>query len=106
MPKANAEKFLEMMNRFVEWQKQNRGKFYYAESTFGVVRDEDPSTETWMYVDRYRDQESYDKFEASFNWSDPENAGFLKLKDEFASLIVTNSYKCARVVEKSELRIT
>jgi hypothetical protein len=104
--KANAKKFLEMMNRFVEWQKHNRKKFYYTRSTFGIVRDDDASTETWMYVDEYKDQESYDKFEESFQWSNPENAGFLKLKEEFASLIVPDSYKCARVIEKPELRIT
>ena len=106
MSKANAKKFLEMMNRFVEWQKHNRKKFYYTHSTFGIVRDDDPSTETWMYVDEYKDQESYDEFEECFQWSNPENAGFLKLKEEFASLIVPDSYKCARVIEKPELRIT
>jgi hypothetical protein len=104
--RANTKKFLEMMNRFVEWQKQNRKKFYYTQSTFGIVKDDDPSMETWMYVDEYKDQESYDKFEESFQWSNPENAGFLKLKEEFASLIVPDSYKCARVIEKPELRIT
>jgi hypothetical protein len=104
--KANAEKFLEMMNRFVEWQRQNRRKFYYTHSTFGIVRDEDQSAVTWMYIDEYKDEESYDKFEESFQWSNPENAGFLKLKEEFASLIVPDSYKCARVIEKPELRIT
>ena len=104
--RTNAKKFLEMMNRFVEWQKQNRKKFYYTRSTFGIVRDDDPLTETWTYVDEYKDQESYDKFEKSFQWSNPENAGFLKLKEEFASLIVPDSYKCARMIEKPELRIT
>jgi hypothetical protein len=103
--KANSSKFLEMMNRFVKWQRQNRKKFYYIHSTYGIVKNEDRSSETWMYVDEYKDQESYDKFEKDFNGSDPENAGFFKLKDEFASLIVPNSYKCARVIEKTELRI-
>jgi hypothetical protein len=104
--KASAEKFLEMMNRFVEWQKQNRKKFYYIRSTFGIVRDDDPSTETWTYIDEYKDQESCDMFEKSFQWDNPENGDFLKLKEEFASLIVPDSYRCARVIEKPELRIT
>jgi len=104
--KVNARKFLEMMDRFVEWQKQNREKFYYTRSTFGIVRDDDPTTETWTYVDEYKDQESFDQFDKSFQWDNPENAGFLKLKKEFESLIVPDSYKCGRVIEKPELRIT
>ncbi len=103
--KAKTEKFLEMMKRFVEWQKQNRKKFYYMRSTFGIVKDDNPSTETWTYVDEYKDQESFDKFEKNFQWDSPENAGFLKLKTEFESLIVPDSYRCGRVTEKPELRI-
>ncbi len=106
MSKANAEKFLDMMNRFVEWQKQKRGKFYYVRSTFGIVRDDNPSIETWTYVDEYKDQDSFDQFDKSFRWDNPENAGFLKLKKEFESLIVPDSYRCGRVTEKPELRIT
>ncbi len=103
--KANAEKFLEMMNRFVEWQKQNRKKFYYTHSKFGIVRDDDQSAQTWMYIDEYEDQESYDKFTKSLQGNDPENAGFFKLREEFASLIVPDSYKCLRLIEKPELCI-
>ncbi len=103
--KANAEKFLNMLNRFVEWQKQNRSKFYYTHSMFGKVKSEDESEETWMYIDEYKDEESYDKFTEDFKSSDPEYAGFLKLKAEFESLIVPDSYSCARLVEKSELHI-
>jgi hypothetical protein len=77
-----------MMNRFVEWQKQNRKKFYYMQSTFGIVKDEDKSAETWMYVDEYKDEESYDKFVESFQWGNPENADFLEIKKEFESLVV------------------
>jgi hypothetical protein len=106
VPKANAEKFLEMMNRFVDWQKQNRSKFYYTRSTFGIVKSEDQSEETWMYIDEYKDQESYDNFNASLQSNDPENAAFFKLKGEFESLIVKNSYSCARLTEKPELRIS
>ena len=93
------------MERFVEWQKQNRSKFYYTHSTFGIVKSEDQSEEAWMYIDEYKDQESYDKFIDSFRSGNPENAGFFKLKDEFESLIVPNSYTCARMVEKPEFHI-
>ncbi len=103
--KANADKFLDMLSRFVEWQKQNRSKFYYRHSMFGKVQSEDESEETWMYIDEYRDQEAYDKFTEDFKSRDPENAGFLKLKAEFESLIVPNSYSCARLIEKPELHI-
>jgi len=103
--KANADKFLDMMHRFVEWQKQNRNKFYYTHSTFGIVKSKNPSEETWMYIDEYKDPESYERSNESFKSSDPENAGFFRLKDEFASLIVPNSYTCARLIEKPELRI-
>lgn len=105
VPKANAKKFLVMMSRFVEWQRRNRKKFHYTHSSYGIVRDEDKSAETWMYIDEYEDQESYDKFVESFQTGSPENAGFLKLKEEFESLIVPDSYKCARVIMKQELRV-
>ncbi len=103
--KVNAEKFLDMLNRFVEWQKQNRSKFYYTHSRFGIVKSEDQSEETWMYIDEYKDQDSYDTFIGSFQSSDPGLAGFFKLKDEFESLIVPNSYTCARLTVKPELQI-
>lgn len=105
MPKANAKKFLDMMNRFVDWQRQNRKKFYYLHSSYGIVKDKDQSAEIWMYIDEYKDQESYEKFVESFNMDSPENAGFFKLKEEFESLIVPDSYKCARVIMKQELHI-
>ena len=103
--KANAEKFLEFMGRFVEWQKQNRKKFYYVQSNFGILKNEDQTAETWMYVDVYEDQESYDKFGEDFRRSNPDWAGFLRLRDEFESLIVPNSYNCEVIVTKPELCI-
>jgi hypothetical protein len=103
---ANAKKFLEMMSRFVEWQKQNSKKFYYTHSTFGILKSEDPSVETWMYIDEYKDQESYDKFIEDFRRNNPEYAGFFKLRDEFESLIVPDSYTCKVLIEKPELRVS
>ena len=105
MSKVNADRFLEMMERFVEWQKQNREKFYYTHSMFGIVKSENQSEETWMYIDEYKDQDSYDKFIASFQSSDPSLAGFFKLKDEFESLIVPNSYSCDQLTIKPGLEI-
>jgi hypothetical protein len=103
--KANAKKFLEFMGRFVEWQKENRKKFYYTRSTFGILKTEDTAVETWMYIDEYKDQESYDKFGEDFRRSNPDWAGFFRLRDEFESLIVPNSYNCEVLIEKPELRI-
>ncbi len=103
--KANAKKFLEFMGRFVEWQKQNRGRFYYTHSTFGIVKSKNPSVETWMYIDEYKDQETYDKFDEDLRRSNPDNAGFFRLRDEFESLIVPNSYTCRFLIEKPELSI-
>jgi len=104
--KANIKKHLEIMRKFVKWQKQNRRKFCYMHSTFGVLKSEDSSVETWMYIDEYKDQESYDKSAKALEKSDPDCAGFFKIIEEWESLIVPNSYTCARWIEKPELRIT
>jgi hypothetical protein len=104
--KANIKKHLEIMRKFVEWQKQNRRKFFYMYSTFCVLKSEDSSVETWMYIDKYKDQESYDNSVKALDKSDPDYAGFFKIIEDWESLIVPNSYNCARWIEKPELCIT
>jgi hypothetical protein len=103
--KANSKKHLEMVSKVVEWQKQNRRLLYFNRSTYSVLKTEDPSVETWINIDEYKDQESYDKFTKTFKKSNPEWAEILKLKDEWVSLIVPNSLNDEVFIEKPELRI-
>jgi hypothetical protein len=80
--KANVKKHLEMTRKIVEVIKKNRGKLYLTHSTFCVLKNEDPSVETWMGIDEYKDEASYDKFMKEFHKSDPDWAEFFKIKDE------------------------
>jgi hypothetical protein len=70
--KANAEKHLEMIRKVVEWQKQNRKLLYFTHSTYCILKTEDPSVETWMGIDEYKDEASHNKFMKEFHKSNPD----------------------------------
>ena len=91
--------------QIAEWQKSNRKKFFYTHSTFGVLKSEDPSVETWMYIDEYKDQESYDIFLKAFQENNPDYAEFFKIKKKWESLLVPSSHTGEVLIEKLELRI-
>jgi hypothetical protein len=103
--KANAKKHREMIRKIVEVIKKNREKLYPTHSTFCVLKSEDPSVETWMGIDEYKDQESYDKFMKQFQKSNPDWAEFFKIKDKWMSFFVPKSLNHKVFVEKPELRI-
>ena len=104
--KANAEKHLEMVGKVVEWQKQNRKLLYFTHSTYCILKTEDPSVETWMNIDEYKNQESYDKFTKSNpTKSNPDWAGFFRIEEKVKSLLVPNSMIHEVFIEKPELRI-
>ena len=103
--KANAKKHLEMIRRVIEWEKQNRRLLYFTRATYFLLKTEDLSVETWMNIDEYEDQESFDKFWKTFKKSNPEYAGGFELKDKWVSLFVPNSLTHEVFIEKPELRI-
>jgi hypothetical protein len=102
---ANSKKHLEMIRKIAEAIKRNRGKLYLTHSTFCVLKSEDPSVETWMGIDEYKDEESYDKFMKEFRKSNPDWAEFFKIKDEWMSFFVPKSLNHKIFIEKPELRI-
>jgi hypothetical protein len=104
--KANAEKHLEMISKVVEWVKQNRKLLYFTHSTYSILKTEDPSVETWMNIDEYKDQESYDKFTKTFKESNPDWAEFFRIEEKVKSLLVPNSMTHEVLIEKPKLRIT
>jgi hypothetical protein len=65
----------------------------------------DSSTETWMNIDAYKDQETYEEFTKVFKKSNPEYATLFKIEEEIHSIIVPNSIIYEIYIEKPELRI-
>jgi len=103
---ANAKEHLEMISKVSEWVKQNRKKCYFKHSTYCLLKTEDPSIETWMNIDEYKDQESYEEFTKTFQKSNPDYAGLFKIEEKVLSLLVPNSLTREVYIEKPELRIT
>ncbi len=103
--KANAEKHLEMVGKVVEWVKQNRKLLYFAHSTYCILKTEDASVETWMNIDEYKTQESYDRFTKTFKKSNPDWDGFFRIEEKVKSLLVPNSMTHEVFIEKPNLRI-
>jgi hypothetical protein len=94
-----------MIGRVSEWVKRNRKKCHFEHSTYCLLKTEDQSVETWMNIDEYRDQESYEKFMKRFRKSNPDYGGLFEIEEEVVSLIVPNSLTREVYVEKPELRI-
>jgi hypothetical protein len=94
-----------MISRVSEWVKQNRKKCRFVRSTYYLLKTEDPTTETWMNIDEYKDQESYEKFTKMFQKSNPEYAGLFEIEEEVISLLIQNSLTREVYIEKPELRI-
>ena len=69
------------------------------------MKTEDASIETWMNIDEYTDQESYEEFTKIFQKSNPDYAELFKIEEELVSLLVPNSLTREVYVEKPELRI-
>jgi len=103
--KANAKKHLEIISKVSEWVKQNRRKCYFEHSTYCLLKTEDPFIETWMNIDEYKDQESYEKFTKMFQKSNPDYGGLFEIEEELVSLLVSNSLTREVYIEKPELRI-
>ena len=70
------------------------------------MKTEDKSVETWINIDEYKDQESFDSFTKSFKKSNPDWSDFFKIEEELKSLLVPNSVTHEVYIEKPELRIT
>lgn len=85
----------------MDYQRTNRNKFHYTCSRFFTLKTTDSDVEIWMYIDEYEDQEAYNKTTKALQ-SDVEIA---KLKKEFVSLRVPNSFKTEVWTEKPELRV-
>ena len=50
------------MQASVDFQKKNRERFTFTKSQFYSVLSEDPDEETWIYIDEYPDQATYQKW--------------------------------------------
>jgi hypothetical protein len=94
-----------MISKVSAWVKQNRKKCHFRHSTYCLLKTEDASIETWMNIDEYQDQESYEEFTRIFQKSNPDYAGLFKIEEDVASLLVPNSLTREVYVEKPELRI-
>jgi hypothetical protein len=103
--RANAEKHLKMLRKIVEWVKENRRLTYFIHSKYCILKTEDPSVETWMNIDEYKNQESYDKFAKEFKKSNPDWTEFFKIEEKMKSLLVLNSVTHEVFIENPELRI-
>ena len=95
-----------MINKVSQWVKQNRKKCYFEYSTYSLLKTEDSSTETWMNIDAYKDQQTYEEFTKVFKKSNPDYAAIFKIEEEIHSIIVPNSIIYEIYIEKPELRIT
>jgi hypothetical protein len=103
--KTNAEKHLTMIRKIAEWVKRHRRLTYFIHSTYCILKTEDPSVETWMNIDEYKNQESYDKFAKEFKKSNPDWTEFFKIEEEMKALLVPNSVTHEVFIENPELRI-
>ena len=105
MPKENSEKHYALVKKEVKFWKAKPQK-YFIHSAFGVLKTEDPSFETWMYVDTYNDKKSYDKLLKEWQKANPEYVEFFKIKEEWEPLIVPGSHFDTFLIVKPELRIS
>jgi hypothetical protein len=94
-----------MISKVSEWVKQNHKKCYFKHSTYCLLKTEDPSIETWMNIDEYQDQVSYEEFTKIFQKSNPDWAELFKIEEELVSLLVPNSLTREVYIEKLELHI-
>jgi hypothetical protein len=94
-----------MISKVSEWVKQNHKKCYFKHSRYCVLETEDPSVETWMNIDEYKDQESYEQFTKTFQKSNPDYGGLFRIEEELLSLLVPNSLLREVYIEKPELGI-
>lgn len=60
--KENSEKHLKAIQASVDFQKKNRDRFMFSKSQFYSVLSETPEEETWLYIDEYHDQATYQKW--------------------------------------------
>jgi hypothetical protein len=95
-----------MLRKIVEWVKENRRLTYFIHSTYCILKTEDSPVETWMNIDEYEDQESFNNFTKSFKKSSPDWTEFFKIEEELKSLLVPDSVIHEVFVENPELRVS
>ena len=98
--KANAKKYLEKTRKIVEWVKQNRKLLYFTHSTYCILETEDPSVETWLNIDEYEDQKSFEEFAKTFTRSSQDRVDVFRVEEEVKSLLVPNSMTHEVFIEK------
>jgi hypothetical protein len=69
--KENSEKHLEMWREILDYQRSHPEKYLYSRSRILTLAEEEPSDESWMWIDEYEDRETYNKMMKAID-EDPE----------------------------------
>jgi len=103
--KENSDEFRNLVHKFVDYQRSNRDEWPYKKAHFYMMRSDDESVESWMYIDIFDSHEDFKKMDAVINKmleTDPE------MKTTFErmfALQVPDSWKTTQWSEVEELHI-
>ncbi len=101
--RKDSEKHLDAIRELRMYQKANRKKFYYAQSRLYTVDDREAKLETWINIDEYRDQQSYNRMFKGYRSSKGVYVEFQRLREKWDSLVVEDSVEVESWIEKPEM---
>jgi hypothetical protein len=71
-----------MWREILDYQRSHPEKFLYSRSRILTLAEEEPSEESWMWIDEYEDRETYDTMTKAIE-EDPE---VVRKKEEWHSI--------------------
>lgn len=103
--KENSEEFRDLAHKFVDYQRNNREEWPYKKAHFYVMRSDDESVESWMYIDIFDSHEDFKKMEAVINKMLETNPDMKTTFERMFALQVSDSWKTTQWSEVEELHI-
>ncbi len=103
--KENSEEFRNLVHKFVDYQRNNREEWSYKTAYFYMMRSNDESVESWMYIDIFDSHEDFKKMDAVINKMLETNPDMKTTFERMFALQVPDSWKTTQWSEIEELHI-
>ncbi len=103
--KENSEEFRNRVYKFVDYQRDNRDEWPYKKAHFYMMRSDDESVESWMYIDIFDSPEDFKKMDAVINKMLEKDPDMKTTFDRMFALQVPDSWKTTQWSEVEDLHI-
>jgi hypothetical protein len=105
IPVEKGKEHKELIQKFVDYQRANRDEWPYREAYFYMMIGEDPSVESWIYIDIFDNTEDFERMEGTMNKVFEREPEVKAVFDRVFEIMVPDTWKTTQWTEVDEFRI-